>query len=229
VGLLARLHRFKTDWRLLAPLLLLNVVGMAFGWYYYWDVGQFDPASRYYQPPWTWPLVADSPNAVALFFVAALAYKLTRWRNRWLDALAFVLNVYVGCWTTMLFLAYRHDMGTFDYASVARGNANPVLFIAHMGMPLQAFVLWQDLRRDRWGAAGIATVLAFLALYVWVDYWPPLLLHPAPFLHPHDRVLHVGSPILMAGAAVVWLGAVLWPKGPEPRPWSPPANAEWGR
>lgn len=201
------LHRFKADWRLLAPLLFLNLAGMVFGYYYYWQVGQFDPASRYYQPVWTWPLVADSPNAVLLFFVAAVAYRLTGWRNKWLDAFAFTLNVYVGCWTTFLFLAYPERMGTFDYASVADGNANPILFLAHMGMPLQAFVLARDLRNDRWSMAAMATVVAALAVYVFVDYWGPVL-HPAPFLHPGDDLLHTGSPWIMVLAALAWLAVV---------------------
>ena len=209
MGLLATLHRFKTDWRLLAPLLLVNVAGMVFGWYYYWQVGQFDPASRYFEPAWRWPLVSDSPNAVLLFFVAALAHRLKGWRSKWLDAFAFTLNVYVGLWTTFLFLAYSDRMGTFDWASVPAGNANPVLFIAHMGMPLQAFVLVQDMRRDTWGAPALATVVAALAVYVFVDYWGPVL-HPAPFLHPDDEVLHLGAPWLMVAAAVAWL-AVLTP------------------
>ncbi|HJQ93776.1 MAG TPA: DUF1405 domain-containing protein [Candidatus Thermoplasmatota archaeon] len=201
------LHRFKTDWRLLAPLLVLNLAGMVFGYYYYWQVGQFDPSSPYYQPPWTWPLVADSPNAVLLFFVATLAYRLRQWRNRWLDAFAFTLNVYVGCWTTFLFLAYPDRMGTFDYASVADGNANPILFLAHMGMPLQAFVLARDMRTDRWSIPALATVLAVLTTYIVVDYWGPVL-HPAPFLHPGDGLLHAWSPWIMVAAGLAWLALV---------------------
>ncbi|MHB1261070.1 MAG: DUF1405 domain-containing protein [Thermoplasmatota archaeon] len=212
------LHRFKTDWRLLAPLLFMNLAGMVFGYYYYWQVGQFDPSSPYYEPVWTWPLVADSPNAVLLFFVAALAYKLSQWRNKWLDAFAFTLNIYVGCWTTFLFLAYPDRMGTFDYASIATGNANPILFLAHMGMPLQAFVLAQDMRSDKWSMPAIGAVVAALAVYVFVDYWG-LHIHPAPFLHdpgttddwfqwPLDRLLHLGSPLLMVGAAIAWLATL---------------------
>ena len=205
------LQRCKTDWRILAPLLLANLAGMVFGWYYYADVGQFDfghlacgdGANEHCEPWWTWPLVADSPNAVLLFFVATLAYKLTGWRSRWLDTGAFVLNVYVGLWTTYLFLTYPDRMGTFDWGSVAEGNANPVLFIAHMGMPLQAFVLVPDMKTDAWRLPETLLVEAAAAIYIAVDYWGPVL-HPAPFLHPGDRLLHVGSPWLMVVAVVLW-------------------------
>jgi uncharacterized membrane protein YpjA len=220
VGLFAVLQRFKTDWRLLAPLLLVNAAGMGFGWYYYADVGQFDlsnltcgeGATTYCQPWWTWPLVSDSPNAVLLFFVTALAFKAKGWRSKWLDSGAFILNVYVGLWTTLLFLLYPDRMGTFDYASVVeRGNANPILFIAHMGMPLQALVLVPDLRRDSWSLAATLAVVAGAALYIAVDYssvagdlLPRGILHPAPFLHPDDGALHAGSPWLMVAAVAAW-------------------------
>mgnify|MGYP001582133313 CR=1 FL=1 len=217
------LHRFKSDWRLLGPLMALNLVGLVFGYYYYSDVGQFDfahltcspGANEFCEPVWTWPLVADSPNAVLLFMVAALAFKLTGWRNKWLDAFAFTLNIYVGCWTTFLFLAYPDRMGTFDYASITeRGNANPILFLAHMGMPLQALVLVQDMRKDRWSLLPLLTVPAGLAVYIAVDYGGPML-HPAPFLHPDDAVLHAGSPWLMVGAALAWLLVVRFRPGPN--------------
>lgn len=205
--------RVRTRWRFLAPLLAVNVAGMVFGWYYYFQVGQFNPSSKYYQNPAWWPLVGDSPNAVLLMFVALLAYRLARWRNKWLDAFAFILNIYVGLWTTMLFLVYSDEMGTFEWSRVAEGHANPVLFIAHMGMPLQAFVLLPAMRGDRWTWWPRVVVLAALAVYIFVDYWGPLL-HPAPFLHPDDNALHTFSPWLMVGAAAVWLATTL----ARPRP-----------
>lgn len=199
----SELARFREDTRLLAPLLAVNLGGLVFGYYYYWQVGQFDPSSRFYQPPWTWPLVADSPNAVLLFMVATAASRWAGWRSRWLDAAAFVLNVYVGLWTTALFLLYPDRMGTFAWASVPGGNANPVLFVAHMGMPLQALVLVRDLRRDAWGWLPLAAFAAGLLVYVAVDYAGPVL-HPAPFLHPGDAALHAVSPVLMLAAFAAW-------------------------
>lgn len=204
------LHRFKADWRLLAPVLLLAALGMGYGWYFYVDVGQFRPGSPYFEPYWTWPLVADSPNAVLVWVVAVLAYKVWGWRHWLLDAMAFSLNLYVGLWTTYLFLAYPDRMGTFDWVTVPDGNANPVLFVSHMGMPLLGLVLVRDLLDDPRPWPWLAGMLAFLALFVGVDYWG-LHLHPAPFLHPDDGLLHAGAPWLMAvtaaGLAAVWWGA----------------------
>jgi uncharacterized membrane protein YpjA len=201
-------RRVREDPRLLVPLLLANLAGMLFGWHYYVQVGQFVPADPlcsgpgagpYCQPAWWWPLVSDSPNAVALFFVAALLSRAAGWRSPLLDALAFLLNVYVGLWTTLLFLAYPDRMGTFAW-----GSENNVLFFTHLGMPLQALTLVPDLRRDRWGWPAAAAVLAGMAAYVAVDYAGPLL-HPAPFLHPEDLVLHAASPPIMGLACALWL------------------------
>jgi uncharacterized membrane protein YpjA len=186
--------RILGDLRLLVPLLAANVAGMAFGWYYYFEVGQFDPRSDYFEHPAWWPLVADSPNAVALFFVAAVLRRWGGWRHPVLDAFAFCLNIYVGLWTTFVFLAYAPQMGTFE------GGTNSLLFVTHMGMPLQALLLAPDLRRDGWRWRH---TLLLLAAYVAVDYSGPHL-HPAPFLDDQaddgGRTLHAGSPWLMVAA-----------------------------
>jgi uncharacterized membrane protein YpjA len=214
-GLLDLADRFKRDGRLLFLLAVADVAGIVGGWYYYADVGQFDlrhllcgpGAEAYCTPVWAWPLVGDSPNAVLVIFVALLAYRLGGWRHKALDALAFTLNVYVGLWTTALFVSYASTMGTYA------GGTNTFLFVTHMGMPLQSLVLAKDMRRDTWGRAGVAAVLAFLALFVAVDYWGPHW-HPAPqvdasrddlFGWGGDLLLRRESVALMAASAAAWL------------------------
>ncbi|MGB1586284.1 MAG: DUF1405 domain-containing protein [Thermoplasmatota archaeon] len=206
------LHRFRSEWPLLVPLLFAAALGMGFGWYYYWQVGQFDPSSpRFVDYAW-WPLVSDSPNAVLFWVVAVLLDKLAGWRRWWLDAIAFTLNMYVGLWTTTVFLLYPETMNTFNWAAVAEGNMNPVLFVSHMGMPLLALTLVHGMRHDRPKAMGLLAVLAGLGAYLFVDYWGPHL-HPAPFLHEQvhgDAALHAWAPGLMVFTAIVWLWFA-WP------------------
>lgn len=200
-------HRCKTRWPLLAPLLVASVAGMVGGWYFYWSVGQFDPGHPEYVHWAWWPLVSDSPNAVLLWFAAALAYKLTGWRHRILDSLAFVLNMYVGVWTTYLFVTYADRMGTYA------GGTNTLLFFTHMGMPLLALVLVHDLRRDLPSIGEAIGIVAFSAIFVYVDYWGPVI-HPAPNLHPNDAALHTWSPWIMVGSVVVWAAATyVWAPG----------------
>lgn len=191
-GIWDALHRIKSQWSLVIAILVFDAVAMLYGWYYYVQVGQFDPASIFYVHWGWWPLVSDSPNAVLLFFVSLLAYRAFGWRNRWLDAFAFILNVYVGLWTSMLFLLHPEELGTWNW-----GSTNNILFFAHFGMPLQALVLVRDLRRDDWRLPAFGVLAAVLAYYIVVDYVSPGF-HPAPFLHGADQALHIASPVLMA-------------------------------
>lgn len=190
-----RLHNATAKWPALTAILIADLAGMIFGWYYYWDVGQFNPDSGYFESYFWWPLVSDSPNAVLLFFVPFLLYKLTGWRNKWLDAAAVIANVYVGCWTTLLFLGYADQMGTWEW-----GSANNILFFSHLGMPLQALILVHRMREDTFTIPNWVAIGAAGAIYVFVDYWGPEL-HPAPFVD--DAILTAGSPWLMVIALLV--------------------------
>jgi uncharacterized membrane protein YpjA len=215
VQFIALAHRFKVDVRLLVLVALADLAGIIGGWYYYAEVGQFDGAhllcgpgsGPYCTPIWAWPLVADSPNAVLLALAAIFLYRAFGWRNKWLDAFAFTLNIYVGLWTTALFISYANTMDTFG------GSVNTLLFVTHMGMPLQSLILLQDMRRDAWKAWQIGLVFACLATFVAVDYWGPHW-HPAPQVDAHtddllgwagDAILKLESVFLMAATALAWL------------------------
>jgi len=213
------LRLFRLRWWALAPILVADALGILYGYYYYASPGeQFDlghlacgpgAVQQYCQPVWLWPLVADSPNAVLVAVVAVLLFRLAGWRSKWLDAAALVLNVYVGLWTATLFLSYPDEMGTFQW-----GSTNSILFVTHLGMPLQGLTFAWDVRRDRWRWTEAAVLLLGCAAFVWVDYWGPRL-HPAPFVasfaHDHvvglpgDAWLAIVSPALMLGAVAVWL------------------------
>jgi len=202
-ALFQALHRIKSHWPLVLAILVIDTVAMGYGWFYYWQVGQFDPSTIYFVHWAWWPLVADSPNAVLLFWVALLAYRVFGRRSRWLDGFAFILNVYVGLWTTMLFLLYPGQFGTWDW-----GSTNNILFFAHFGMPLQALILVHDLRQDAWSWRPLAVIAAALAAYIVVDYvWPGF--HPAPFIHGADTALHVASPLLMATVFAAFVAIVI--------------------
>ncbi len=198
-------HRFKADKRLVLLLLIPNLVGITFGYYYYWDVGQFNPASQHFRAYGWWPFIPDSPNAVLLLVACQFLYLAGR-RSRVLDSIAFVSMLYVGLWTTMLFLTYADELGTFEW-----GGTNNILFFSHLGMPLEALILVRDLRRDAipWLLAG--GVAAWNLLNLWLDYGP-LDLHPAPFLADHAP-MHAASPWIMAFAMLAWLWSVQWGLG----------------
>jgi uncharacterized membrane protein YpjA len=205
-------QRFKEDRRLALLLMLPNAAGVLGGYYYYVQAGQFDPASPYFRAYGWWPFISDSPNAVLLASIAILLYAFRRRRWPLLDHFAFLGMVFVGLWTTMMFLLYPERTGSLSW-----GSTNNVLFVSHMGMPLQALVFVPDLRRDggTWGLAAL--VAAWMAFNTWLDYWGPHL-HPGAFLHspgplppetsPYDAALHTWSPLLMAAVLLGWLAVV---------------------
>lgn len=196
------LHRFKaTRWGF-AALMVPNLVGIVFGYYYYWQVGQFDPSSPHFEHPVLWPLVADSPNAVLLMSLSLVLYRFGR-RSAILDSLAFVAMVYIGLWTTFVFVAYPSQFGTWDW-----GATNNRLFLSHLLMPLEALVLVRDLRRDalpRWFAVALAIATA---VHLGVDHGP-MQARPAPFLDAGPAIW-VGSLLLAAVSLAAWV-AVVWP------------------
>ncbi|HUR61004.1 MAG TPA: DUF1405 domain-containing protein [Candidatus Thermoplasmatota archaeon] len=206
-------HQFKANRAWALVLMVPNLVGIGFGYYYYHDVGQFDPGSAYFRSYGWWPFIADSPTAVLLMSVSLLAFAFRGKRSKVLDAIAFTAMVYVGLWTTMLFLSYPEQLGTFRL-----GSTNNLLFVSHMGMPLEALLLVRDMRMDKWTWVGVGGILGWNVLNLYLDYWGPHL-HPAPFLHDlghlpplhsaSDATLHLLSPLLMAFTLMTWL-LVAW-------------------
>lgn len=138
-----------------ALIALVNLVGIAYGFYYY--------AAQFETTPWTlWWLVPDSPLAVLWAELALAAYWLfppwARGRWLWLDALAVVGNLQVGLWTCYVLLAYESSFHTLDFLQ-GEGplRLNSVLWVGHAGMAALALVYVKGLRDARaWWAAAVA-------------------------------------------------------------------------
>jgi uncharacterized membrane protein YpjA len=194
-------HRFKANPIWVAVLMVPNLLGIGFGYFYYWDVGQFNSESLYFRDYGWWPFIPDSPNAVVLMAACMILYQFGGRRSRVLDALAFTSMIYVGLWTTGLFLTYPDELGTFDW-----GGTNNILFFSHMGMPLEALLLVKDMRRDLVPLALAGAVVAWNVGNLWLDYGR-VHLHPAPFLSDHTA-LHSFSPWLMVIALLSYLWVV---------------------
>lgn len=179
--------RFKVVPRWAILIALVNLVGIAYGFYYY--APQFAKT-----PPWLWPLVPDSPLAVLWAELALLLYWLHRWRGgvgeprgvlaATLDGLAFIGNVQVGLWTVYVLLAYADAFGTYTL------NLNTVLLAGHAGMAVLALIFVAGVRRRffeapraQWTGFGIA--LAYYLLQDAVDYFGPSYLGTDCGLRPH--------------------------------------------
>lgn len=178
MGPLAFFDLFKTRRALAVPIAVVNLVGIAYGFYYY--LPQFQAT-----PVYLWPFVPDSPLAVLWAELALLAWWLGR-KPGALDALAVVGNVQVGLWTVYVLLAYAQDgttvLGTRYLGMLfPRGELhvlNAVLLVAHAGMVLLALLFLHGLRERRRAsprAYGIAlgVAAAYYLLNDLLDYFGP--------------------------------------------------------
>jgi uncharacterized membrane protein YpjA len=194
-------------------IVAVNLVGTAFGFWYYGFHPLSDPMivdQFALEPVVAWPVVPDSPVAT-LFIAASLAsWKLGRSRE-WLDALAFFGCIKLGAWTPFVLLAFKSE---FAYLHPAMYN---FLFWSHLAMVVQAFLIHRYSDFPPW-AVGVA--VAWYALNDLVDYFVPVVGRPHHTLIPAEPVVQQGgravvehvSPaheIAAAGAVVLTVAATL--------------------
>lgn len=124
----ARLRAFALQRNVRWMLIVVNLLGTAFGFYYYADqLAQL--------PPVLWVFVADSPIATFLLAVSLVLYGRDR-QSPVIDTLAFIANGKYGAWSVFVLLYYAD---TFY-------GGNPLsmylfLLFSHTGMVLQAFLV----------------------------------------------------------------------------------------
>ena len=172
------LSAFREVRSLALAVTVTNVVGVAYGVYFYWD--------QLLHTPWyLLPFVPDSPTGP---FLMILIYGLWwfngKTRSATLELIAFVELVKYGVWTVIVFWLYRDAFFAPD-----RAQLTTTLLVLHLAEALQAGVLLKGMKRPpiRW--AVLAAV--WLGLGDFCDY----------ALGTHPRLPQGFDPAL--GAAVV--------------------------
>ncbi|MFD1598573.1 DUF1405 domain-containing protein [Halobellus rarus] len=143
--------------RLAWVVIAINLAGTAFGFWYYRFQLQNTPLVM-------WPVVPDSPLATLLMAASLASWRLGRDRD-WIHALAFVGNLKYGLWVVVVQLTINDVLATGD----------PYLwflFVSHLGMGLQAFVIYRYAEFTV-PAVGIAT--AWFGFNDVVDYFLPIV------------------------------------------------------
>ena len=158
--------------RLAWLIVLVNLVGTAFGFWYYRF--QFEATN-----PLAWPLVPDSPVATLFIGLSLAAWKLD-YDLPWLHALAFFGCIKLGAWTpyVQLFINGQGDTALWLYQ---------FLIWSHAAMVLEAFLIHRYAEFPVW-AVGLAA--GWYALNDVVDYFVPFL----------GRVHHTTLPAEFTGA-----------------------------
>jgi uncharacterized membrane protein YpjA len=176
------------------PIVAVNLVGTAFGFYYY--LPQFSATA-----PVAWPLVPDSP--VATLFVAL---SLASWKLGYADrlgplhALAFFGCLKLGAWTPFVLLAFADG---FSYLPAPMYN---FLFWSHLGMVLEAFLVY---RYADFRPPAVAVAVGWYGLNDLVDYLVPVAgnrhhtLVPGQTIDPAtNTITHTGGHWTAAAGAV---------------------------
>lgn len=150
------LAQFRENRALRRLLILVNLGGVAYGFYYYGR--QFDVT-----PIHLWAFVPDSPLSVGLI---ALVFALDEFgvRSRILEAIAFIDLIKVGAWTGYVLLHYD---AAFEIWRDPLSNLNFYLFWLHLGMVIEAFVL------AKWLVPlgrGFVLVVGAFAAELYMDY-----------------------------------------------------------
>ncbi|MGQ4556345.1 DUF1405 domain-containing protein [Halobellus sp. GM3] len=143
--------------RLAWVVVAINLAGTAFGfWYYRFQL--------LHTPLVMWPAVPDSPLATLLMAASLASWKLGRDRA-WVHALAFVGNLKYGLWVVVVQLTINDVLASGD----------PYLWfllVSHLGMGLQAFVIY---RYAEFTVPTVGLAAAWFGFNDVVDYFYPLV------------------------------------------------------
>jgi len=152
--------------RLAWPIVLVNLVGTLFGFWYYAGRptelavdGQLGEATAA-----AWPLIPDSPVATMFIGLSLAAWRLD-FEADWLHALAFFGCIKLGLWTPYVQLALNGpgEIALWLYL---------FLIVSHLAMAMEAFLIH---RYARFAVPSVAVAVAWYAFNDVVDYfWPTL-------------------------------------------------------
>lgn len=153
-------------------IVAINLVGTAFGFWYY----RFQFSGT---PMMMWPWVPDSPLATLFIMLSLALWKLGR-PSEIINMLAFFGNIKLGLWTPFVLLS-------FNDAFLAQTAFPMYLFLlfSHLGMVAQAFLIH---RYSDFSIPAIGAALLWYTFDLMVDYFIPILGGPhhtaLPFTEP---------------------------------------------
>ncbi|WEL19353.1 DUF1405 domain-containing protein [Candidatus Nanohalococcus occultus] len=178
-----KLREYVLTTRLWILLVAVNLVGTAYGFYFYGD--QLRETSVL-----LWIFVADSPLSTLGIAAAVTLRKIGR-QNKYVDAYAFLANLKYGLWTAIVLLIYFRG-----FTSINSTGMYLFLFFSHLGMAVQAFLI-EDI--DLKALAGVG---GFFIVNDFFDY----VFGVHPFI-PSDNIVYAGLTavsLTLIGLLVAW-------------------------
>ncbi len=168
--------------RFLVMLLIINLLGSLYG--FYWYRYQLVETKWYYLP-----FVPDSPLSSSLFTLALLLILLEK-RNSLLELLAYLWVIKYGLWAVIINLNY----GYLNPAGF--GFENWMLTFSHLGMAVEGFLF---LRHLKFPKVQLWMMILWLAINDFVDY----SLGQHPWLFDERQLSLAGSSAVVLSLLVV--------------------------
>jgi uncharacterized membrane protein YpjA len=173
---------------ILGIVVIINLMGTAFGYYYYQGLLSSSPL-------WQWLFIPDSPNSTLLFSLALSLILLGRASNTF-GALGCVYVMKYGLWT-MFVILYYHAY----FLSPVRADYYWLMFSLHLGMVLEPVLILPTLKKNK---MIILIPLFLLLLNDYVDYF----LGTSPlYSFPLDDL---GVTPILCGAASIFLSLLVY-------------------
>ena len=179
----------------------INLVGTAFGFWYY----RFQFRAL---PTEMWLFIPDSPGATLLIALALGAWALGRSSDT-LAALAFFGNVKLGLWTPYVLVVFWPE-----FLAVNGPALYAFLLVSHLAMVVQAFVLH---RITDFPLRAVAIATAWYTVDLLMDYFVPVIgdvTHTAlPYADGEPWFTTTVLQVAAAGAVVLTVIPLFWTLG----------------
>ncbi|MEM2899848.1 MAG: DUF1405 domain-containing protein [Thermoplasmata archaeon] len=145
---------FHENILLLVPIILINIGGTFFGYYYYAYQLQTSPI-------YLWPFIPDCPLFTTLLLISLALHK--KWRSSEFNFLIFIGLIKYGIWTLFALTLY------YEASFLSQPEFTWALFALHAAMALEAILLYNRIEPVKNSHAFL--ILAFMLASDFSDYF----------------------------------------------------------
>ncbi len=172
--------------KFLIVLIIINLVGSVYG--YYWYSGQLAIT-----PVSLWLFTFDSPFSTTLFALALIGI-LIGYENRLLQVIAYTGVIKFGIWASVIIIDYWVNGGGSPTLIVA------LLLLSHLGMALEGWIFIRHLYVPPWNVIALAL---WFGAGDYLDYVKGI--HPY-FYYPGQFTTAAVTAVAMSIFLVVYVG-----------------------
>lgn len=171
--------------RYTAPLIIINILGSVYGYFWYREQLAVNPL-------YFWPFIPDSPLSTTIFALALLIQR-RGFASNLFQAVAFTANIKYGLWAAVIISQYWLGGGQAEFIEI-------MLMLSHLGMAVQGGIY---LKQVRLGQGVALLTAAWMVINDFMDYYVGL--HPYLFTAGQDFIALLAA----AGLTALITGVLL--------------------